>query len=132
MNRQPLSVFAVRPTAHEEWKRGGSVVASAHVGMATGAGLYFYTSSLFVIPLSEQYGWSRGDIAMGAALGLLGSLTAPLIGRMTDRLGARLIAATSFLLMLRCSRQCRKCRARISISYCSPQSSELLPPAPQA
>lgn len=99
MNRQPLSVSAVRPTALEEWKRGGSVVASAHVGMATGAGLYFYTSSLFVIPLSEQYGWSRGDIAMGAALGLLGSLTAPLIGRMTDRFGARLIAATSFLLM---------------------------------
>lgn len=99
MNRQPMSLFAARPTALQEWKRGGSVVASAHVGMATGAGLYFYTSSLFVIPLSEQYGWSRGDIAMGAALGLLGSFTAPLIGRMTDRFGARIIAAVSFVLI---------------------------------
>lgn len=75
------------------------MVLSAHVGMATGAGLYFYTSSLFVIPLSEQYGWSRGEIAMGAALGLLGSITAPLIGRLTDRFGARIIAATSFVLI---------------------------------
>ncbi|OBX18829.1 hypothetical protein A9995_09725 [Erythrobacter sp. QSSC1-22B] len=99
MNRQPTSLFAARPTALQEWQRGGSVVASAHVGMATGAGLYFYTSSLFVIPLSEQYGWSRGDIAMGAALGLLGSLTAPLIGRLTDRFGARIIAAISFVMI---------------------------------
>lgn len=71
----------------------------AHLGMATGASLYFYTSSLFILPLTEAFGWSRGDIAMGAALGLLGSLTAPFIGRMTDRFGARLVAAVSSVLI---------------------------------
>lgn len=80
-----------------EWRRGWNVVASAHVGMATGAGLYFYTSSLFVVPLSETFGWSRGDISLGAALGLLGSLTAPVIGRLTDRFGARIVAGLALL-----------------------------------
>ena len=80
------------PSVRDEWRRGYKVVVSAHVGMATGAGLYFYASSLFVIPLSETFGWSRGDIALGTALGLLGSLTAPLIGRLTDRFGARIVA----------------------------------------
>jgi len=90
---------ALPATALDEWKRGGSVVLSAHVGMATGAGLYFYTSSLFVVPLSEEFGWSRGDISLGAALGLLGSLSAPLIGRLTDRYGARIVAGLSALLI---------------------------------
>lgn len=86
-------------SVRQEWRRGWNIVASAHVGMATGAGLYLYTSSLFVVPLSEQFGWTRGDISLGAALGLLGSLTAPIIGRLTDRFGARIVAGITALAM---------------------------------
>ena len=83
------------PTAlstRQEWQRGWHIVASGHVGIGVGAGLYFYTSSLFVVPASETFGWTRGEISAGAALGLLGSLSAPLIGRLADHYGARIVA----------------------------------------
>ncbi|WP_226663332.1 MFS transporter [Alteriqipengyuania lutimaris] len=72
-------------------------MASGHVGIGVGAGLYFYTSSLFVVPASETFGWTRGEISAAAALGLLGSLSAPLIGRLADRYGARIVAGISMI-----------------------------------
>jgi predicted MFS family arabinose efflux permease len=84
--------------ARAEWRRGRKVVTSAHLAMATGAGLYLYTSSLFVIPLTSTFGWSRGDLATGAALGLLGCMSAPFIGRAADRYGTKPIALLFALL----------------------------------
>lgn len=91
---------ALPASAGSEWRGGGmKVVASAHIGMATGAGLYLYVSSLFVLPYVETFGWSRGEISTGAALGLLGSLSAPLIGRAADRFGTKRVALVFAVLM---------------------------------
>jgi len=67
--------------------------------MSVGAGLYFFVSSLFVIPLSEAFDWSRGTIASAAAIGALGTFSAPLIGKLTDRFGARRVACISLFLL---------------------------------
>jgi MFS family permease len=89
-------------TAREEWRKGWSVVAVATLGMATGAGLYHYVSSLFIVALETEFGWSRGDISNAAALGMIGTLTAPVIGRYADRLGARRIAMVCIAAMALC------------------------------
>lgn len=85
-----------------EWRNGWPVVAVAAAGMATGAGLYHYVSSLFIFALEAEFGWSRGDISNAAAFGLLGTFSAPIIGRMADRWGARRIAMACILGMAAC------------------------------
>src|SRR5207249_2938418 len=46
-------------------------------------------SSLFVQPLQDAFGWSRGQIALAYNAGLVTAFIAPLIGRAVDRLGVR-------------------------------------------
>ena len=46
--------------------------------------------SVFVIPMSEEFGWSRGSISLAASLGfLLNGLAQPLFGALLDRIGGR-------------------------------------------
>mgnify|MGYP001501873154 CR=1 FL=1 len=86
----------------EEWRKGWPAVAVATVGMATGAGLYHYVSSLFIYSLEAEFGWSRGDISNASAFGLLAVFSAPLIGRLADRLGSRRIAIACILTLAAC------------------------------
>jgi predicted MFS family arabinose efflux permease len=82
-----------------EWRRGWSVVGASFVGMGVGAGLYQYVSSLFIASLESAFGWSRGDIATAAATGLLGALSAPLIGLLADRIGAMRVAVGCLIVV---------------------------------
>jgi predicted MFS family arabinose efflux permease len=85
--------------AGAEWRRGWRVVAASAVGVGTGAGLYQYLSSLFVEPLEATFGWDRGEIGSAAALGLLGALAAPLVGRIADGYGVRRVATLCILVV---------------------------------
>ncbi|MCR6643720.1 MAG: MFS transporter [Terricaulis sp.] len=85
--------------AAAEWRRGWSVAAASFIGMGVGAGLYQYVSSLFIAPLEAAFGWSRGDIAGAAAIGLLGALSAPFIGMIADRVGAMRVAVACLLIV---------------------------------
>jgi MFS family permease len=79
--------------------RHWQVVVAAMVGVGFGAtGFAFYTLGLFVRPLSQAFGWSRGQISV-AALCLQGGLivTAPFVGLLVDRFGARTIALVSMV-----------------------------------
>lgn len=47
--------------------------------------------TVFIIPLTEEFGWTRTQISAATSVGaLLGALVAPFAGRLTDKLGARL------------------------------------------
>jgi predicted MFS family arabinose efflux permease len=87
------------PSRRAEWHSGWPVVASSAIGIGTGAALYQYVSSLFIAPLQAEFGWSRGEISLLGATALVGAFTAPLIGRLADRFGVRLVAITATIVI---------------------------------
>ena len=81
-----------------EWRHAWRPGVAALLAGSLGYSLYAAVSSLFVEPLQQQFGWSRGDIAMVHSFGLVIAFIAPLIGRMTDRHGVRPILSAGLLL----------------------------------
>lgn len=83
----------------QELGRGWKILLACMVGVGFGAtGLPFYTMGLFLKPLSAEFDWSAATVA-GAAMclqvGLL--VTAPFVGKVVDRFGARRVALLSLL-----------------------------------
>jgi sugar phosphate permease len=57
------------------------------------------TFSIFVAPLSHQFGWSRTALSGAASLGgILAAVAAPLIGPLLDRQGARVVLCGAVLM----------------------------------
>jgi predicted MFS family arabinose efflux permease len=81
-----------------EWKRAWRPGIAALMAGSLGYSLYPAVSSLFVEPLQQQFGWSRGDIAFVHSFGLITAFIAPVIGRMTDHYGVRPILSAGLLL----------------------------------
>jgi MFS family permease len=76
-----------------EWRSGWRVVLGAGLGMGTGVGLYIYVSSIFIEPITDAFGWTRGDLAIGGMISFMtGAVMLPLIGRALDRVGFRRVA----------------------------------------
>ncbi len=57
------------------------------------------TLSIFIAPMSAEFGWTRTEISAAVSIGgILGALIAPLIGPFLDRNGARAVLCTAVLL----------------------------------
>ena len=55
---------------------------------------------IFVIPMTEEFGWSRGYISIAAALGfLVNGAAQPFMGRLVDRTGGRGAVLVSLVVM---------------------------------
>ena len=83
------------PTARQEWRASAGVVAGAAIGLGTGFSVWAYVASLFVLPLGDAFGWTRGQVAGAAATGLVGAALAPFVGRLADRVGIRPVVLIS-------------------------------------
>lgn len=85
--------------AGSEFRIGWPTILACAAGACSGlTGLAFYTFGLFVKPLSEAFGWTRGEITLGMFFITLGTvLTAPVVGWLIDRYGVRRVAAPSLL-----------------------------------
>ena len=76
---------ASRPTIFYGWI---IVAATFLIALVTAGGRNAF--GVFVVPMSEEFGWNRSTISLVAALGLLiNGLSQPLLGRLFDRFGGR-------------------------------------------
>lgn len=78
-----------RVAARAEWRRGWPLVLGALIGIGAGPGLFQNLSSLFTPGMMAEFGWTRGQIATAAGIGLIGAVGSPFLGRVADRLGIR-------------------------------------------
>ena len=77
----------VKPQIFYGWYIVTTVTFIAFI--AVGASTNF---TIFVIPMSEEFGWSRTTISWVGAVGaLVGGLTQPFLGHLFDRLGRKVI-----------------------------------------
>lgn len=71
--------------------RAWGVLATCWIGLAFGFGSAAYTSfGLFVVPLSQEFGWGRGEISAAfTIMSLSVALLSPFAGSLVDRHGPR-------------------------------------------
>lgn len=69
----------------QHWRIG----TAALIGTAVSFSVWPSLSSLFVAPMQEAFGWSRGDIALAQNASLLAALVSPALGRLIDQRGVR-------------------------------------------
>ncbi len=62
--------------------------------------LFYYVFSLFTIPITTEFGISRGEFANFQALLIVGALTAPFIGRWLDRSGFHIVFGISLAIIV--------------------------------
>lgn len=88
-------------TSAEELQRGWRMLLASSVGIAAGlSGIAFYTFGVFIVPLSDAFGWSRGQLSIAASFMIVGTaFTAPIVGTIIDRYGARRVGITSMILL---------------------------------
>lgn len=72
-------------------------IFAASAGMGSGFLLNHYVNNLFAPRLIAEFDWSRSDFALIGTLGLLTLLVIPVIGRLTDIIGVRLIATVGII-----------------------------------
>lgn len=77
----------------DEWRRGWRIVAGAAVGLGTGVSLYILVMSLFIVHITQAFGWTRGQMAIAGMLAFVaGAVSMPIVGRLVDRFGFRRVA----------------------------------------
>ena len=76
-------------------------MAVAALGLSTSPGQFaFGAFGLFIEPLEQEFGWTRGDMSLALTLFTLClAITLPFIGRLVDRYGSRRILAPSMLFL---------------------------------
>jgi MFS family permease len=85
----------------EEYKRGWPALLASAIGSGVGvAPLAAYSLGAFVEPLTEEFGWGRGDVTAAALFKSIAVLLAgAVVGGLADRFGARPVALISQVLL---------------------------------
>jgi MFS family permease len=97
----PETSAAQRSTVYYGW----AIVGTAAVGMSTGPGQFaFGALGLFMIPLGEEFGWSRTQVSLALTFFSVAlACSIPVIGKLVDQYGSRKIllpSCTVFAILL--------------------------------
>jgi predicted MFS family arabinose efflux permease len=84
------------PTIYYGWW----IVVTAAVGMSTGPGQFaFGALGLFMIPLGEEFGWSRTEVSLALTCFTVAlAISIPFIGKLVDQHGSRKVLLPSFIV----------------------------------
>ncbi|MEP7349468.1 MAG: MFS transporter [Sphingorhabdus sp.] len=83
-----------------EWRNHWRVGLTAMVGTAVSFSVWSSVSSIFVQPLEDAFGWSRGEIALTQNASFAAALAAPFLGRLIDRIGVRPVLLSGLVLTI--------------------------------
>ena len=80
-----------------EFRRGGWPLLGSTIGAGCGlSSVCFYTHGVFAVAIANDTGWSRGGVQGAVSIMILMAVvTAPIVGWLVDRLGARRVALWS-------------------------------------
>ena len=87
------------PGIDREWRDGGRVLFAAAVGVGVGIPALINCASLFIVPMQQEFGWSRSAVAIGPIVGLIYSILNPIGGMVIDRVGARRAAIAGLIVL---------------------------------
>lgn len=76
---------------------GWRTIVAGALGIASGYTLLVYVQSIFVVELTEEFGWTRGQMTLTGVSVLLAGVCAIVVARASDRLGVRPILVTATL-----------------------------------
>ncbi len=81
----------------DEFRHGWRTLFASSMGNGSGlSGIAFYTFGVFVVPLVAAFGWTRGQVSIAASFMIIGTaISAPIIGSVIDRFGARRVGLWS-------------------------------------
>jgi MFS family permease len=101
VNTEPASASSTSAPGARAW----GVLATCWIGLAFGFGSAAYSSfGLFVVPLSQEFGWGRGEISAAfTIMSLSVALLSPFAGSLVDRHGPRkllLVSIVTFALAM--------------------------------
>ncbi|NCG35674.1 MAG: MFS transporter [Dehalococcoidales bacterium] len=75
------------------------IASTTFLSVGVSIGLIQYAFQAFVIPLEQEFGWSRTEINISISLGIASSLIAPIAGRFLDKFGSMKIMALSLFVI---------------------------------
>jgi MFS family permease len=85
--------------AARELREGFPVLLTAMLGNAFGTNLCVYSVPYFMPSFQQTFGWSRSAVGIAVSFFTAGVfLCAPMVGRLSDRLGARRVTLISIVL----------------------------------
>jgi len=80
--------------------RGWPIAATTFLTIGISIGAAQFAFGAFIIPLEEEFGWSRTEINASLTLAASMGIITPFVGRLMDKHGARSIMAASVSLMI--------------------------------
>lgn len=95
-----IALSALTPAGATQLRNRFTAAFAACIGMGTGVGLFVASITFFIKPLFAEFGWTRSAIAAASAVGFTSALTAPFMGMLVDRFGARRTAMVGVGVML--------------------------------
>jgi len=82
-----------------EWRANWPLLLSCLAGLSTST-LAVYALGQFMAPLEREFGWTRTEVSAGLSVSLILSfLATPLVGRLVDKVNARLLALPGLVVV---------------------------------
>jgi sugar phosphate permease len=79
---------------------GWPIAGTTFLALGVSIGAAQFAFGVFIIPLEEEFGWSRTQINISLTLAAFMGVLSPFAGRLMDKHGARPIMAVSLILMI--------------------------------